>query len=183
LLPGLSFVEKVKEGNRKWRSVSAAEKDQLKARAKAEDDEQGERADTDFVIFSEAGAAVVAVAQPRRMNCAGLSAKRRAVGNTVRTWLSHPFWVGGARLMRFNTGLAEEKIVNDALSVVQAECFETFSFDINVVENAGARLPKPFTCCKHARGGLCCKSDLTERRARADRHGESTDRPEYSVAH
>ena len=75
----------MKEVKRKWRSVSASEKDQLKARAKAADDEQGERADTDFVIFSKAGAAVVADAQPRRKNCAGLSAKRRAVGNAVRT--------------------------------------------------------------------------------------------------
>jgi hypothetical protein len=105
---------------------------------------------------------VVAVAQRRRKNCAGLSAKRRAAGNAVRTLLNHPFWVGGARLMRFNADIAEEKIVNYALSVVQAVCLQTFSLDINVVENAGARLPKPFACCKHACGGLCCKSDLTE---------------------
>ena len=105
---------------------------------------------------------MVAVVQPRRKSCAGLSAKRRAVGNTVRTLLNHTLWAGGARLMRFNTGLAKEKIVNDALSVVQAECSETFSFDINVVESAGARLPTPFACCTHACGGLCCKNDMTE---------------------
>ena len=55
LLPGLSFVEKMKEATRKWRSISAAEKAQLEARAKADDDEQGERADTDFLTSSEAG--------------------------------------------------------------------------------------------------------------------------------